>query len=72
MFLCNMAVDTPKQAIGHIDSSLRQGSTRQELLDVGVMVRTIAEMYGIKLRHWESVMETVDSGQAQEKNPYEL
>lgn len=72
MFLCNMAVDTPKQAIGHIGSSRRQGVSKQELLDTGVMVRTIAELYDVKLKHWEHIMETTDSDSTTDKTPYEV
>ncbi|ORY80875.1 meiosis protein SPO22/ZIP4 like-domain-containing protein [Protomyces lactucae-debilis] len=52
MFTYNLAVDTPKQAIGHIESSLRHGATKDDLLEVGKMVRLIAEMYDVKLKHW--------------------
>lgn len=72
MYMANMAVDTPKQAIGHIDSSRRQGVTSEELLNVGILVRSIAELYDIRLKHWESIMETVDSGEVNNHNPYEL
>lgn len=72
MYMANMAVDTPKQAIGHIDSSRRQGVTSEELLNVGILVRSIAELYNVRLKHWESIMETVDSGEINNHNPYEL
>lgn len=72
MFLCNMAVDTPKQAIGHIASSRRQGVTTHELLNVGILTRSIAELYQIKLRTWDAIMEAVDSEERTESNPYEL
>lgn len=71
MYMCNLAIDTPKQAIGHIDSSRKQGVSNEELIDVGIMVRSIAEMYNIKLKHWESVMERADSDESNGKNPYE-
>ncbi|CCG80629.1 Putative uncharacterized protein [Taphrina deformans PYCC 5710] len=72
MFMCNMAVDTPKQAIGHIDSSRRQGATKGDLLNVGIMVRSIAEMYNVKLTKWELIMETVDTDVVNDRNPYEV
>lgn len=73
MYLTNMAVDTPKQAIGHIDSSRAQGVTNDELLNTGIMVRSIAELYGIKLKHWESIMEKAEKESPRDnRNPYEL
>lgn len=72
MYLCNMAVDTPKQAIGHIDSSKRHGVTSEELLNVGVLVRDIAAMYDVKLSNWETIMEQAELDDSSQQNPYEL
>lgn len=72
MYMCNMAVDTPKQAIGHIGSSRNQGVTTEELLNVGIMMRSIAELYQIKLENWESIMEYVESEKESDRNPYEV
>jgi hypothetical protein len=55
MFAYNLAVDTPKQAIGHIDSSRRHGASKEDLLHVADMVRLISQMYDIKLKHWTQV-----------------
>lgn len=72
MFAFNLAVDTPKQAIGHIDSSRKQGVSNEELLNVGIMVRSIAEVQSVRLKHWESVMEVADSDHSTGANPYEV
>lgn len=71
MYMCNLAIDTPKQAIGHIDSSRKQGVMTHELIEVGIMVRSIAEMYNISLKHWETVMERAASDEVNGQNPYE-
>ena len=72
MFAFNMAVDTPKQSIGHIDSSRKQGVTNEELLNVGIMVRTIAELHSVKLKSWEAIMEKAESDELTSTNPYEV
>ncbi|BFZ58264.1 hypothetical protein PYCC9005_005326 [Savitreella phatthalungensis] len=72
MFLCNTAVDTPKQAKGHIDSSKRHGASRDELLQAAFMANSIAQLEGIKLKHWEEIMDAADSTQASTSTPYDL
>lgn len=72
MFLCNMAVDTAPQAFGHVGSSRNQGVSTEDLLNVGILVRSIAELYSIKLQHWDSIMEYVESEKTDDRNPYEL
>ena len=63
MYLCNMAVDTPKQAQDHVISSKRHGATTEELLDVGMMVQSIASLYRVELHSWVEVMNFVETGE---------
>ena len=66
MFLCNTAVDTPKQAKGHIGSSKRHGATKEELWQVAFMASSIAQLENVKLKHWEQVIVSTVRGWSRE------
>lgn len=68
MFLCNTAVDTPKQAKGHIGSSKRHGATKEELWQAAYMANSIAQLEGVRLKHWEEVRLSTYRGRRSERS----
>ena len=67
-----MAVDTPKQAKGHIASSKRHGTSTEDLLSIGMMCKSISSLYNVDLTAWVEIMEAAEKESTQgESNPYE-